>query len=99
KATLGLDFTPGAVPKLTSPIQAAGISAAVVSRYGSQAMVYSNTEGVTATIDGKPAGMVGAAGLELKDLAPGPHEIQMTINGSNHKIAFESSSTSGIVAS
>ena len=99
KATLALDFTSGALPKLTEPIQAQGINAVVVSRYGSQAMVYSNTEGVPATVDGKPAGTVGAAGLELKDLAPGPHEIQMTINGLTHKIPFESSATSGIVAS
>ena len=99
KATLALNFTSGALPKLTEKIQAQGINAVVVSRYGSQAMVYSNTEGAPATIDGMPAGTVGEAGLEFRDLAPGPHEIQLTINGSTHKIPFESSLTSGIVAS
>jgi hypothetical protein len=97
KATLALEFTSAALPKV-APIKAQGINAVVVSRYGSQAMVYSNTEGIPATVDGKPAGTAGAAGLELKDLTPGPHEIQMTINGLMRKIPFESSATSGIVA-
>jgi hypothetical protein len=99
KATLALDFTSGALPKLTAPIEAQGVNAVVISRYGSRAMVYCSTEGVPATVDGKPAGTAGAAGLELKDLASGPHEILMTMNGLPHKFAFESSATSGIVAS
>jgi hypothetical protein len=99
KATLALDFTPGALSKLTAPIEAQGVNAFVVSRYGSQAILYSSTVGVPATVDGKAAGTTDAAGLELKDLAPGPHEVLMTINGLPRKVAFESSATSGIVAS
>jgi cation transport ATPase len=45
KATLQLNFTSGALPTLTEKIQAQGINAVVVSRFSSQAMVYSNTEG------------------------------------------------------
>src|ERR1035438_8946114 len=37
KATLALDFTSGALTKLTAPIVAQGVNALVVSRYGSQA--------------------------------------------------------------
>jgi len=99
KATLALDFASGALPKLTAPIEAQGVSAVVISRYGSAAIVYCNTEGVPATVDGKPAGTAGTAGLELKDLASGPHEILLTMNGLPRKFAFESSATSGIVAS
>lgn len=99
KAKLALNFTSGALPTLTEKIQAQGINAVVITRYGQQAMVYSNTEGIAVTLDGKPQGTVGAAGQELKDLIPGPHVVEMTIKGSNHKIPFESSATSGIVAS
>ena len=98
KATLALDFASGALPKLTAPIQAQGMHAVIVSRHGSQAMVYSSTEGVPAMLDGKPAGTAGAAGLELRDLAPGNHELQITINRLTRKIPFETSATSGIVA-
>jgi len=98
KASLSFEFPPSALPKLTGPIQAQGINAVVISRYGSQAMVYCSTAGVAVGVDGKPAGAAGAAGIELKELAPGPHEVQVTINGLTHKIPFESSTTSGISA-
>ncbi len=99
KATLALAFTSGALPKLTAPIQAQGVNAVVISRYGALATVYCNTEGVPTAVDGKLAGAAGNAGLELKDLAPGPHEIAITINGLMRRFPFESSATSGIVAS
>ena len=98
KATIALDFATGALPKLTSPIQASGIHAVIVSRYGSQAMVYSNTEGVPVMLDGKPAGTAGAAGLELKDLAAGQHELRASISGLTIPIPFESSGTAGLLA-
>ena len=99
KATLALDFTPDALPKLTAPIQAQGVDAIVISRYGSQAMLYCSAEGVPVLIDGKAEGASSTAGLGLQDLAPGPHEVQMNINGLTTKLSFESSATSGIVAS
>jgi tetratricopeptide (TPR) repeat protein len=99
KASLSISYSPSALPKLTQPIQAQGIDAVVISRYGSEAMVYCSTLGVPVTVDGKAQGAAGATGVELKDLAPGPHEVQMTINGLARKIPFESSATSGIVAS
>ena len=98
KAILSLDFAAAALPKLTAPIQANGIHAVILSRYGSQAMVYCNTEGIAVILDGKPAGTAGAAGLELKELVPGPHEIRMTINGMTVPISFEASATAGILA-
>ena len=99
KATLALDFTSGGLPKLTAPIEVQGVNAVIISRYGSDAIVYSSAVGVPATVDGNPAGSTSATGLELKDLAPGPHEILMTINGLPRKFPFESSANSGIVAS
>ncbi|MGO9012060.1 MAG: protein kinase domain-containing protein [Bryobacteraceae bacterium] len=99
KASLSFEFPSSALPKLTGPIQAQGIDAVVISRYGSQAMVYCSAEGVPVAVDGKLTGAAGAAGLELKELAPGPHEVQVTMNGSPRKILFESSTTSGIIAS
>ena len=98
KASLSFEFPPSALPKLTEPIQAQGINAVVISRYGPQAMVYCSNAGVAVAVDGKLAGAAGAAGIELKDLSPGPHEVQVTINGLTHKIQFESSATSGISA-
>jgi len=99
KATIELDFPSAALPKLTAPIQAQGIDAVVIARYSSQALVYCNTDGTQITVDGKSVGATVAAGLEVKDLAPGPHELQFTVNTLTNKIAFESSNTAGIVAS
>jgi serine/threonine-protein kinase len=97
KTSISLDFPNGALPKMTAPIQAQGIHAVLVTLYGSQAMVYTDAEGVPVMIDGKTAGTAGAAGLELKDLAAGPHEIQMMVNVSALSIPFESSANAGIV--
>lgn len=99
QASLALDLPSGALPRLTAPIQVQGINAVVIARSNSQAVVYTSAESVPVTIDGKPAGSSGAAGLELKDLTPGSHELQVTMNGLTRKIPFELSSTSGIVAS
>lgn len=98
KASLSFEFPPTALPKLTEPIQAQGINAVVISRYGSQAMVYCSNPGVAVTLDTKLAGPAVATGLELKDLTPGQHEVQVTINGLTQKIPFESSATPGISA-
>ena len=99
KVSMDLDFPSAALPKLTAPIQAQGIDTVVIARYGSEALVYCNTDGTAITIDGKPAGATTAAGLDVKDLAPGPHELQFTVNGLTNRIPFESSNTAGIVAS
>ncbi|MGB9455005.1 MAG: PEGA domain-containing protein [Bryobacteraceae bacterium] len=98
KASLSFEFPPSALPKLTEPIQAQGINAVVISRYGSQAMVYCSIAGVAVAVDGKLTGATSTAGVELKDLAPGPHEVQVTINGLPQKIPLESSAMSGISA-
>ena len=98
KASLSFEFPPSALPKLTEPIQAHGINAVVISRYGSQAMVYCSIAGVAVAVDGKLTGATSTAGVELKDLAPGPHEVQVTINGLAQKIPFESSAMAGISA-
>ena len=99
KASLSLDFPSGSIPRLTEPIQAQGINAVVVASYGGLATVYSSAEGIPATLDGKPAGNVGAAGLELKDLAPGSHELQVILAGVPTNVPFESAGVPGIFAS
>jgi hypothetical protein len=98
-ASLTMEFPNGAMPKLAAPIQAQGLHAVIVSKYGNQAMAYADLDGTPIAVDGKISGSTTAAGLELKDLSPGPHEVRAMVKTTNFAIPFDVSPDSGLVVS
>jgi tetratricopeptide (TPR) repeat protein len=94
------EIAAGAIPKVAGPIKASGLNSFVVARSGAEARLYSSVEGAQASLDGKPAGAISAEGLEMKELAPGPHELTIDApGGSHHKIAFDSGPSNRLQAS
>ena len=39
-------------------------------------------------MDGKPAGKIESSGVDLINLAPGPHELVVTAQGITHRLSF-----------
>jgi serine/threonine protein kinase len=100
QAVAPFEIAAGVIPKLSGPIKTSGLKGFIVARSGAEARLYSSVEGAQATLDGKPAGAIGAEGLAMKDLAPGPHEIMIDAPGGTHqKIAFDSGPANRLQAS
>jgi serine/threonine protein kinase len=100
QALVPFEIAPGVIPKLAGPIKTSGLKSFVVARSGAEARLYSSVDGAQATLDGKPAGAIGAEGLDMKDLAPGPHEIMIDAPGGSHqKIPFDSGPSNRLLAS
>jgi hypothetical protein len=68
-----------------------------ISHSGSMAQIYGSPEGGKASLDGKPVGVLGPTGLDLKDVTPGAHEILVESTAGSARAAFDAGST-GLVA-
>ncbi len=100
QALVPFEIAPGVIPKLAGPIKTSGLKSFLVARSGAEARLYSSVDGARAALDGKPAAAIGSEGLEMKDLAPGPHEITIDAPGGLHqKIAFDSGPSNRLQAS
>src|SRR5581483_8431323 len=52
---------------------------------------YTSLQNADASVDGKPAGKVGANGLDLTNLTPGSHEVLVSAGqNSSHRLVFDS---------
>jgi tetratricopeptide (TPR) repeat protein len=100
EATLPIDVAMAAAPQIAGQLAAkgAGVLAIVVSSLGGQARVYASPAGVEASIDGRPAGAVGPEGLELRDLAPGGHELTLTQGKDVRKLSIETGPNPALTA-
>ena len=90
-ASLLVEITPGAVPKLAGPIQTKNLRGFVVAGYGKQARLYASATGYRVTLDGRLIGDLPPDGMPFEDLTPGTHELALDTQTSQHdKIVFES---------
>jgi serine/threonine-protein kinase len=100
RATFSVEIKHGSLPVLSGPVQTQNLRGFFLAKSGSQAHLYASALGFAASVDGKPAGTLGADGLDLKDLAPGHHEVSLDgPSGQHGKIAFDTDGGSGFVAS
>ena len=99
KVSIPMEIPAGGMPKLSAPMETANLKTFVVASYGSDARVYSSLDGFQVSMDGKPAGAVTSAGLDVAALAPGPHVAVLTgPNNQQKKIAFESGNSAVVFA-
>ncbi|HWR49753.1 MAG TPA: protein kinase [Bryobacteraceae bacterium] len=75
EAVFNLDVSAGKAPALTAPPSVKNLAALVVSNLGGNAHVYTSLTAAKVDLDGQAAGDAGPEGLELRNLAPGTHEI------------------------
>ncbi len=87
-----VDIADGAMPKVVG-MQTNAMHGFVVSHAGSTAQVYGSLDGAKASLDGKPAGVLNGGGLELKDLAPGSHEILVESQAGSARATFDTGAT------
>jgi serine/threonine-protein kinase len=89
-ASIPVEITPGAVPKLAGAMEAKNLRAFLVAGYGGAARVYSSATGYMVTLDGKLIGALPPDGLPLENLTQGTHELALDTQTSGHdKIVFE----------
>lgn len=89
RSSINLNFPGGAMPEVTGPVQTQGMQAFVLVHAGSNGKVYGSLPGAKATLDGNPAGTLEAAGLDLKNLSEGSHELLLEGPTTHARIAFE----------
>jgi len=99
RTSITLSATDEAMPTVTGPIQTQGMFGFVVAHAGPNAKIYGSIPGAKATLDGMPAGNVGPDGLELKDLAPGAHEVVLDGQGAHARISFDGGPAPALAAS
>jgi len=100
RAGMGLEIAPGAVPKVTGPIESTGLRGFVVAQYGGQAHVYGSIPGFRASLDGKAAGTVDGSGLDFKDLSTGTHELLLDGPAGQHdRVVFDAQPSPAVYAS
>lgn len=88
QAQLDFDLTPGAVPQLSAP-SVKNTSGLMIGTFNGQASVYTTLSPAQVLLDGAPAGDAAAGGLQLKNLAPGTHEIAIVSGQTQIKRVFQ----------
>jgi serine/threonine-protein kinase len=94
---LTLDIVDGATPKV-SAFETNAMHGFVVAHSGAAARVYGANDGAKVSLDGKPVGAISTGGLELKDLAPGPHEVLLESPAGSARATFDAGPSTGVVA-
>jgi len=97
-ATVAFEAVPGTVPRITAPLTAKELAVVVVTSLGSRAHLHSTLGTVKAQLDGQLVGEVGAQGLELSNLAPGPHELTLGEGKEQRKMVIETGSAPALTA-
>jgi serine/threonine-protein kinase len=89
-ASIPVEITPGAVPRLAGPIETKNLRGFLVAGYGGAARLYASATGSRVTLDGKLIGDLPADGMPFENLSPGTHELALDTETSQHdRIVFE----------
>ena len=99
RSSLTLEIADGAPPRLVGPIRTQGMNGFVVVQSGSDAKVYASVTGTKATVDGKPAGTLMGDSLELHDLSPGTHELELEAPAAHANLTLNAGPVASVVAS
>jgi len=99
RAAFTINVAEDGTPSLAGPIQSQGIFGFVLTHVGNGAKVYGSLPGVDVTLDGMSVGTIGTAPLELKDLAPGAHELKLDGKGAHARLSFDGGPAPAVVAS
>lgn len=100
RASMALELSPGALPKINGPIETTGLRGFVVAQFGGQAHLYSNVPGFRASLDGKAVGNLDSNGLDFKDLSTGTHELLLDGPAGQHdRVVFDAQPSAAVYAS
>lgn len=77
-AAFTFDVAENSAPRIVSIPSASNAMAVLVSTEGGKAHLVTNADNSDVSLDGKPAGQVGADGLNIENLGQSDHELQVT---------------------
>ena len=93
EARLTLETVPGELPRVAGPVTARGVVAVVVSAMSGRVRVYSSVAGARVKLDG-----ADARDLELVDLAPGAHKLEIFAGGVRRELIVEAAGAPALTA-
>ena len=74
-ASFSFEVAPAALPAITAPLTVRNLNAILLTSFGSQARVLTNTGPLKLAVNGQPEADAGPAGVELKNFKPGVNEL------------------------
>jgi serine/threonine protein kinase len=81
--------TAGSVPVISGPLSAKGVHAVVVSNSANHLHVYYNDPHATISLDSQPDGEIGNDGIDIPNVAPGPHQLNLSQGSDHHNVAID----------
>ncbi len=90
------EAAPGALARLTKVTATGDLKVVAVASRQPDVQVLSSFGTVKATFDGKEAGNVGAARLDIKDVPTGQHDLVLGSGKARKTVSFESSAVPGL---
>jgi hypothetical protein len=87
ETSFSFELAAGKAPVITGPIAGYGLLTVLVSGFGNQARVYTNSPQKIA-LGGQPQGEAGPEGLELKNLTPGDLDLTIGEGPDQKKMVF-----------
>ena len=85
-STFAFSVEPGALPEVKLPIVSRGFHTLVIGSFGSRARVYCSYCPAKLSVDGQNAIDIPAGGVELPNIALGPHRISITKASDSHSV-------------
>ena len=79
EVAFSLEAAHAALPVLGGAISSKGVHTLVVGGFGSRLKVYSSFTPAQLSVDGQAAVELGPGGLELQNIAPGNHQLSVTL--------------------
>ena len=98
EAKFSIQVAPGAAPAINGPIAAKNLVAVLASGLGNQIHIATSVTPMKVSLDGKPVGDAGAAGIDLNDVAPGDHEITLNDGKDDRKLTITAGPTPTLTA-
>jgi serine/threonine protein kinase len=89
EALFVFEMVPGSAPVVGGAPTVKNLAALLVTSFGNRARVFSSLASGKVTVDNLPAGDLVPEGLELKDLAMGPHDLTVGEGNSQLKKVIE----------
>jgi eukaryotic-like serine/threonine-protein kinase len=89
EASFAFTAAPGTVPVISGPLNAKGVHAVVVSNSANHLHVYYSDPRAKASVDSQPEAEIGADGIDIPNVAPGPHQLNLSSANDHHSVAID----------
>ena len=89
EASFTFTAAPGSVPVISGPLSAKGVHAVVVSNSANHLHVYYSDPRAKVSLDSQPEVEIGNDGIDIPNVAPGPHQLNLSQGSDHHSVAID----------